>query len=92
MVFFFVFLTSNVLFSEEVGEGRYQLKNLNVKSYYMNQQNELTRWVDEELVKFDTVTGKTWIWVSERSEDRKELKEYWKELNENNVPITEGAR
>ncbi|MBF0494721.1 MAG: hypothetical protein HQL28_06285 [Candidatus Omnitrophica bacterium] len=73
-------------------DGRYVVKTVKLKSYYMNQQGELTRWADDELVRIDTRTGKVWKWVSERSLDRKELKEYWQQLEDNTVPMSDGAR
>ena len=73
-------------------QGRYEFKNLKVKSYYVNEQGELARWVDDELVKIDTETGKAWKWVSERSRDKKELKEYWKELEMDTTPMPAGSR
>jgi len=77
---------------EEPDVGRYQLKNLLVKSYYMNDQGELTRWSDKELIRVDTVTGKAWRWVSERSRDKKTLREYWKEMAEGDRPMSAGSR
>jgi len=78
---------------EESGPvGRFAVKNLKVKSFYINEQGELTRWVDDELVKVDTATGRVWKWVSERSKDKKELKEYWEELMNDTSPMSEGGR
>ena len=88
-----LYTTSSFCFAEgAVSEGRFQVKNLKVKSYYKNQQGELVRWADDELIKIDTQTGTVWRWVSERSFDRKNLREYWQEMEENEVPFVEGAR
>ncbi|HNX90738.1 MAG TPA: hypothetical protein PKY78_07035 [Candidatus Omnitrophota bacterium] len=73
-------------------KGRYEVKNLKVKGYYMNEQGELTRWVDDELLKIDTATGRVWKWVSERSRDKKEMKEYWEELISDTTPMPESGR
>jgi len=74
------------------GIGRYEIKNLKVKSYYKNQQGELIRWTDDELLKIDTVTGTVWRWVSERDNNKKELKEYWKEVTDGETPMLDGSR
>lgn len=82
-----------LLFAEQEAEsGRYVVKNLKVKAYYMNERNEVTRWMDEELVKIDTATGTVWKWVSERNSDKKGIKEYWQELAANETPMSEGCR
>ncbi|MBF0252389.1 MAG: hypothetical protein HQL29_01100 [Candidatus Omnitrophica bacterium] len=94
-VIIFAVLLSTQLFAQEQSEeynGRYQVKNLVVKSFFVDQQGVLTRWGDNELVKIDTATGRTWKWVSERTNDKKQMREYWQELVSNTTPMNEGAR
>lgn len=79
-------------FSQDINIERYRVKNLKVKSYYENDQGELTRWVDEELLRIDTATGRVWRWVSERDKERKVLHEYWQEMVENDLPMSKEAR
>jgi hypothetical protein len=71
---------------------RYEVKNLKVKSFYINERGEIARWVDEELVKIDTFTGKVWKWMSEKDADKKGIKEYWQELEANELPMSQDAR
>jgi hypothetical protein len=77
---------------QEEQNGRYVLKTMKVKSFFVDDQGELIRWADDELLKLDTATGRVWRWVSERSKDRKAMSEYWKEMVEGQEPISEGAR
>ncbi|MBF0215982.1 MAG: hypothetical protein HQL30_03195 [Candidatus Omnitrophica bacterium] len=83
---------TDALSQQEEQNGRYQLKTMKVKSFYADDQGELIRWADDELVKLDTATGRVWRWVSERSKDRKTMSEYWKEMSEGEEPMSEGAR
>jgi hypothetical protein len=90
----FILLTAGYSSAQEeaIDIGRYEVKNIKIKSYYNNDQGELTRWADDELVKIDTVTGTVWRWVSERTRDKKQLKEYWQEMEASITPMSEGAR